>query len=191
MDELVEKFSLERVSKSPSVYDRGKLRWMSGQYIRRTSVESLFPAADPYFPESIRKAYDEPARRRILALLHEKIETLSNLTVKCAPFEWAPVYEEDAGGVLKSPDALPVIDALENRIRSHGGELTAAGFKAMVEDVGKATGRKGKALFFPVRAALTGAVHGPDLAGLAELRGRDAVLGLLERARRYAAGDAT
>jgi glutamyl/glutaminyl-tRNA synthetase len=52
-------------------------------------------------------------------------------------------------------------------------------------------GRKGKALYFPIRAALTGAVHGPDLAGLAELKGREAVLGLLERARRFAAGAET
>jgi nondiscriminating glutamyl-tRNA synthetase len=54
--------------------------------------------------------------------------------------------------------------------------------------VGKKMGLKGKALFFPVRAALTGAVHGPDLAGFAELRGREGVLALLDRARKFAAG---
>ncbi len=189
VEEIVENFSLERVSKSPSVYDRDKLRWMGGQYIRRADVESLFEVADPFFPESIRNAYDDRSRRRILALLHEKIEALSDLGAKSAPFETIPVYEEDAAGVLKSPSALPVIEALEDRVRSRQGALSAAGFKAMVEDAGKTTGRKGKALFFPVRAALTGALHGPDLAGLAELRGRDAVLGLLERARRFAAGD--
>jgi glutamyl-tRNA synthetase len=189
VEEIVENFSLERVSKSPSVYDREKLRWMGGQYIRRTDVESLFKVADSYFPESIRGAYDDRSRRRILALLHEKIETLSELRVKSAPFEMIPVYEEDAASVLKSPDSPPVIEALEDRLRSHRGALSAAEFKALVEDAGKVTGRKGRALFFPVRAALTGALHGPDLAGLAEIRGRDSVLGLIERARRFAAGD--
>ena len=188
VEELVAAFSLEKVSKSPSVYDREKLRWMSGQYIRRTDVGSLFERADPFFPESIRALYDRNARERILSLLHEKIETLSELSDKSAPFERTPRFEVEAALVLRTPEALPVIETLEDRIRSLDGDLTTANFKSVVEDVGKSVGRKGKSLYFPIRAALTGAVHGPDLAGLAELKGREAVLGLLERARRFAAG---
>jgi glutamyl-tRNA synthetase len=188
IEELIATFSLERVSKSPSVYDREKLRWMSGQYIRRTDTGSLFERADPFFPGSIRTLYDKNAREKILSLLHEKIEILSDLSEKSAPFEQAPRLEEEAGLVLRTPEALPVIETLENRIRAVEGDLTVAGFKSAVEDVGRTVGRKGKALYFPIRAALTGAVHGPDLAGLAELKGREAVLGLLERARRFAAG---
>jgi glutamyl-tRNA synthetase len=189
VEELIALFSLERVSRSPSVYDREKLRWMSGQYIRRSGVNALFPAADPFFPPGIRKDYDEGQRKRILELLHEKIETFSDLPVKCAPFEAVPEYEEDAVTVLTSPDALPVIEDLERRLRSHGGDLAGTEFKAIVEETGRATGRKGRALYFPVRAALTGAIHGPDLAGLAELRGRESVLGLLVRARQRAEGE--
>jgi len=191
IEELIATFSLERVSKSPSVYDREKLRWMSGQYIRRTDTGSLFDRADPFFPGSIRTLYDKNAREKILSLLHEKIETLSDLSEKSAPFEQAPWFEEEAALVLRTPEALPVIETLENRIRALEGDLTAAGFKSVVEDVGRTVGRRGKALYFPIRAALTGAVHGPDLAGLAELKGREAVLGLLERARRFAAGAET
>ena len=191
IEELIATFSLERVSKSPSVYDREKLRWMSGQYIRRTDTGSLFDRADPFFPGSIRTLYDKNAREKILSLLHEKIETLSDLSEKSAPFEQAPWFEEEAALVLRTPEALPVIETLENRIRALEGDLTAAGFKSVVEDVGRTVGRRGKALYFPIRVALTGAVHGPDLAGLAELKGREAVLGLLERARRFAAGPET
>ena len=191
IEELIATFSLERVSKSPSVYDREKLRWMSGQYIRRTDTGSLFERADPFFPGSIRTLYDKNAREKILSLLHEKIETLSDLSEKSAPFEQAPWFEEEAALVLRTPEALPVIETLENRIRALEGDLTAAGFKSVVEDVGRTVGRRGKALYFPIRVALTGAVHGPDLAGLAELKGREAVLGLLERARRFAAGAET
>ena len=187
-EELVNAFSLDRVSKSAGVYDRDKLRWMSGQYIRKTPVEALFEEADPFFPKGIRSLYDKNARKRILSLLHEKIETLADLAEKSAPFEAEPRFEDEAAAVLRTPDALRVIAALEERIRSAEGELAGPGFKSMVEEVGKKMGLKGKALFFPVRAALTGAVHGPDLAGFAELRGREGVLALLERARRFAAG---
>lgn len=183
--ELVAVFSLDRVSKSAAVYDREKLRWMNGQYIRRTGVDALFRTADRFFPESIRTVYGASVREKILGLLHEKIEVLSELSEKSAPFEQSPEIDSEAAGVLETPEALRVIDTLEKNLRASGEELTAAGFKTMVEDVGRATGRKGKALYFPIRAALTGVVHGPDLAGIAEIRGRETALRLLERARRY------
>jgi glutamyl-tRNA synthetase/nondiscriminating glutamyl-tRNA synthetase len=188
VDDLIGSFSLERVSKSAAVYDRGKLRWMNGQYIRRAEPEALFETADPFFPESIRTLYDAEARKRILELLREKIETLAELAEKSAPFESTPDIDDEARAVLGSPDARQVIETLENALRASDETITAARFKAMVEDIGKTTGRKGKALYFPIRAALTGAVHGPDLAGVAELKGREAVLRLFECARRYAAG---
>ncbi len=181
--ELIDTFSLERVSKSAAVYDREKLRWMNGQYIRRTPVEALFQTADRFFPESIRTVYDATTRERILELLHEKVEVLSEVSEKSAPFEQNPDVSAEAAGVLETPDARRVLDALERNIRAAGEELTAAGFKIIVEDVGKATGQKGKALYFPIRAALTGIVHGPDLAGIAEIKGRETTLRLLERAR--------
>ncbi|MBP2681041.1 MAG: glutamyl-tRNA synthetase [Candidatus Krumholzibacteriota bacterium] len=189
--ELAGVFSLERVSKSAAVYDREKLRWMNGQYIRRTPVGTLFHTADGFFPESIRTGYGATARERILELLHEKIEVLSELREKSAPFEHDPEVAAEAAGSLEAPDALRVIDALAERIRDAQGELTAAGFKTMVEDVGKATGQKGKALYFPIRAALTGTVHGPDLAGIAEIKGRETTLRLLERARGMATAGGT
>jgi nondiscriminating glutamyl-tRNA synthetase len=188
-EELIAAFSLERVSKSPSVYDREKLRWMSGQYIRKTGVGTLFQDADRFFPAPIRDLYDRNGREKILALLHEKIETLGDLDEKSVPFQSAPPFDDEAVRVLRTPEALEIIESLADRIRIEKTALTAAGFKTAVEDVGRTTGRKGKALYFPVRAALTGAVHGPDLAGLAELRGSDAVLGLLDRAKRFAAED--
>ena len=186
--ELVEAFTLERVTKSASVYDRAKLRWMSGQYIRKTGVRELFDVADPFFPECIRSLYAREAREKILSLLHEKIDTLADLGKKSAPFEAEPIIEEEAAEVLRTPDALRVIAALEKSIRPGKGALTGPEFKTKVEEVGKEIGLKGKSLFFPVRAALTGAVHGPDLAGFAELRGREGVLALLVRAKRFAAG---
>ena len=67
--------------------------------------------------------------------------------------------------------------------------LTPQTFKSMMKGVGKETSLKGKDLFFPVRAALTGSVHGPDLASIAVLKGKPAVLELIERARSNNASD--
>ena len=69
--------------------------------------------------------------------------------------------------------------ALADALGASTEEFTGPLFKSLVKQAGKETGQKGKALFFPVRAALTGSVHGPDLAGIAELRGKDEVMRML------------
>jgi nondiscriminating glutamyl-tRNA synthetase len=179
VDELISSFSLKRVSRSPSVYDREKLRWMNGQYIRAMDVDALFELADSFFPGFVHSAYDEPSRRKILGLLHEKIDVLSELPEKSGPFRSPLVFDDEARRVLETPDAKMVIEALRTALEASSEKLTSESFKTMVAQVGKEAGQKGKALYFPVRAALTGAVHGPDLAGIAELKGRDVVLDLL------------
>ncbi len=181
--ELSAAFSLDRVSKSPSVYDREKLKWMNGQYIRAADVADLFGVADPFFPEYVREAYDNAARLKILGLLHEKIETLAELDEKSAPFRSPPVVDDEAREVLATPEAHTVLKALADALNASAEEFTGALFKSLVKQVGKETGQKGKALFFPVRAALTGSVHGPDLAGIAELKGKDGVLEVLADTR--------
>ena len=54
----------------------------------------------------------------------------------------------------------------------------------MILATGQEVALKGKDLYFPIRGAMTGSVHGPDLTRVAAVKGRDAVLGLLEGAIR-------
>ena len=66
----------------------------------------------------------------------------------------------------------------------HGA--SAGDFKAWTRAIAEATGRKGARLFMPLRSALTGATHGPELAPLVGLMGTARVLGRLERAQALA-----
>jgi nondiscriminating glutamyl-tRNA synthetase len=68
------------------------------------------------------------------------------------------------------------------RLRAHDGPLTPENFKEMILATGQEAGLKGKDLYFPIRGAMTGSVHGPDLTRVAAVKGRDAVLRLLEGA---------
>ena len=93
------------------------------------------------------------------------------------------IPDDEAREVLATPEAQTVLKALADALSASTEEFTGALFKSLVKQVGKETGQKGKALFFPVRAALTGSVHGPDLAGIAELKGKDEVLEALADTR--------
>lgn len=181
VDELIDNFSLDRVNKAAAVFDRQKLLWMDGQYIRRASVDDLFVTADDYFPEEIRATYPAHTRKEILRLLQDGLECLAQLSEAALPFRSPPDLDDEARTWLTSKTSADVLATLRELVKSAPSDFSAADFKSMIKDVGARTSTKGKDLFFPVRAALTGAVHGPDLAGVAAIRGKSDVLELIER----------
>jgi len=181
--ELIRSFSVERVNKSAAVFDKQKLRWMNGHYIREASVEKLFETADRFFPSEIRSSYPQDVRKKILELLHDGLENLGDLAEAAAPFRSPPDFDGGATEAVKSANSIAVLSALRELLVNSRDDLTSADFKSMMKEVGKKTSLKGKDLFFPVRAALTGSVHGPDLAGVAVIKGREEVIGLIERAQ--------
>jgi len=182
-DELVKSFSIDRVSKSAAVYDRKKLTWMNGRYIRSASVDNLFETTDAFFPEYIRNSYSVDDRKQILGVLHDSIETLADLDGASQPFRSPPEMDGEARDILKTPESVNVLSSLISQLKSGPNSFTSDEFKAIMKAVAKETSVKGKALFFPVRAALTGSVHGPDLAGVAAIKGRATVIELIESAQ--------
>jgi glutamyl-tRNA synthetase len=181
-EEMIAAFSLERVNKSAAVYDPKKLRWMNGQHIRHMTVSELFKVADPYFPEEIRDNYAADVRTEILEVLHDSIETLVDLGEAASPFLAQPPVNDEARELLSSSTAAAVLASLEKTL-SAGDDLTPESFKAAMKAVGKDTATKGKDLYWPVRAALTGSPHGPDLAAVATIKGKAKVLEQLHDAQ--------
>ncbi len=94
-------------------------------------------------------------------------------------------YSNDAEEVLSQKQVPTVVEALIRQLESTGEELTADTVKQLLKSVQKETGCKGKQLFMPVRAAVTGEVHGPDLRETISLLGKETVLvrlkGFLQR----------
>lgn len=183
VQELVDAFTIDRVNKSAAVYDRAKLTWMNGRYIREADLGELFVVADSFFPDFVRASYPVDQRKSILGLLHDSVETLADLDTASAPFRSPPDLDREALDVIVSPSAKAVLTALDKALGSYADDtFTKEGFSAMMKDISKTTSIKGKELFFPVRAAVTGSVHGPDLAGVAALKGKDTVRSLTKRA---------
>jgi nondiscriminating glutamyl-tRNA synthetase len=94
-----------------------------------------------------------------------------------------PPRDEDAGRVLAEPGARELCAALAEAL-GQLETLDAERFKSTVQSVGASLGRRGRALFQPVRAALTGRTHGPELPLVAELLGANTCVGRLATAAR-------
>jgi nondiscriminating glutamyl-tRNA synthetase len=179
--ELVAGFTLERVSKAPGVFDEAKLNWVSAQHIRAGGSKRYFEQALPFFPEDLRAHYPEEALVEIFAIISENLACFSRVTDELTPFYPGP--PELSGEILELVRGNGALfDLLAERLGAVG-EWDSPQIKKAVRDAGTELRLKGKALYMPLRAAVTGSMHGPDLVSILRIRGREDVLASL-----YSAG---
>jgi len=187
LDELKRQFSLDRVSKSPAVFDLDKLNWLNGHYIRQAPLERITALALPYLvragyittplsPEELeRVGMMVNSVRKYLSFLEEITEHVKIY------FERVGVRDEEARRVLAGEQVPAVFGALKDKLAA-GGELTTPGARAALKEVGKVLGVKGPQIYMPVRVALSGDTHGPELDKIMAILGKDEVIRRLEQA---------
>ena len=180
-DELLASFSLERVGRSGSVFDAEKLRWVNAQCLHRATGERLAAWGEGFLPASARALV--PARlHALLEAVRGNLATLADLPGELAPLlDATPAFEPDAAAALASPRAAAVCGAVAAAL-AELAEWNGERVKSAVQSVGTSMGLKGRDLFQPVRAALTGRTHGPELPLVAELLGRERCLERLRAA---------
>jgi nondiscriminating glutamyl-tRNA synthetase len=145
-EQAIGDFSLERVNSSPAVFDPQKLDWMNGQYIHAMSSAELRPL--------VAKFFDAP-------WLEEGIELVKKSVHRLNQFGEALAFVRD----YVPPEGIDrgFATALGEDLRAHGAPLDEEQYKAFIERLKTATSLKGKLLFMPLRLALTGLDHGPEL----------------------------
>ena len=177
-DELMNRFSLERVSRSPAVFDEQKLRWMNGHYLRQMEVGELARRLE----ERLGRTGLAPA----VAVAQEKLQTLDDFWPMAGfAVERRPIDPEAWGRVM--PDGG--LDRLA-RARAALAEVEpfdAAGVEAALRGVVEGLGVKPKEVFQPVRVALTGGTVSPGIFESVALLGRDEALARIDAALERAA----
>jgi nondiscriminating glutamyl-tRNA synthetase len=185
-EELIEQFSLERVSKAPAVFDTQKLEWMNNQYMKKAPADQVVELALPHLISSgklpVEMSEQELAWARDLILLHqEKMNYGAEIVELTELFFKAEIeYNEEAKAVLNEVQVPAVIQEFKTQLETLS-TFTAEDIKAVTKATQKATGQKGKQLFMPIRVATTGQTHGPDLPQAISLLGKDIVLGRLQK----------
>ncbi len=178
-DRLVSEVTLDRVGTSDAVFDRDKLRWLSSRYLLEMSPPELAHALGA-FVDRARFPVSDDELPAVAAALRERISVLSDADAQLDHF-----FVPDAGErrearerVLADPEARRVLAAVRARLEALPTWDEAA-VGAAIRQGGADAGAKGRALFLPVRLALTGEEHGPDLPKVALVQGRGRVLAVL------------
>jgi nondiscriminating glutamyl-tRNA synthetase len=183
MEEATSLFDLDKISKSNAVFDVDRLNWFNGHYIRSLPIELITERAQPFLSAYDLKSYSSAEVERIVSVVREGLTTLSE--IKAAVkffFEKYPVVDgELKASVLTAESARKVLEKLLSSL----ADLPFAdqqGCKKAVDAIGKEIGVKGKDLFWPVRVALSGSTHGPDLGSIISILGEKRVRERLEAA---------
>lgn len=186
-EELVSVFTAERLSKSPAVFDTQKLSWMNGEYMKKIDLQRLVDLCLPHLQKAGRVAEELDAADRewvtaLAALYQEKLRAASDIVPLTELFFRDAVEDEEEASVVLAEEQVPaVLGAFLAKIEENeASAFTVDGIKDWIKAVQKETGFKGKQLFMPIRAALTGQTHGPDLNQSIALLGRDKVISRLK-----------
>lgn len=169
-EELVRDFTLERVSPSPGIFDEVKLSWVSAQHIRAGGSARYFEDALDYFPKDIKNGYPRERLKDIFDILSENLPCFSKIEEEMSPFRIGPpALVGEAREAIAGAGAL--LAALRDALAGCS-EWNAQAIGPLIKSTGGRLNVKGKALYMPLRAAVTGALHGPDLARILEIRGK-------------------
>jgi glutamyl-tRNA synthetase len=171
-DELVERFTLERVSPSPAQFDYAKLDWMNGVYLRELTVEEFTHRLVMWLGENDYE-WDSELVARTAPLVQEKISKLSDYPGFAGFFfgEADPDPAELAGGGPMLAAAIEALSSLE--------PFEAEAIEAELREAADGLELKPRQAFQPIRVAVTGSKVSPGLFESIELLGRETTLSRL------------
>jgi len=194
MPELIEAFSLERVSKSGGVFDTAKLNWVNSHYIKEADTQRLVDLASKFvIKEKLMSEQEVKANNEWLLLamdtVKDRLDYLAQFPEEIKSFlnSAMPELEDEAKEFMKLEHMMELADELEAKITA-ADTITPDFVSAMFKEIQKEKGIKGKNLFMGTRVIITGQNHGPDIPMVLSLLGKEKALSRIEQAKAHIRG---
>jgi len=183
--ELIEKFSLERVQRSGARFDEQRLEWMNGQWIRSLSVDDLYERCADFWPAEA-AGHEETFKKKVLTLAQDRMKTLADLPVLTSYFFSEPTIatelissNKQLKKLSKEEIVMLLSQAKEALAQSDFDEQSLVNsLNALLQT----TGQKPGTLFSVIRIALTWAPFSPGLAETLALLGKETAITRLDSA---------
>lgn len=181
VEELIEAFSLEHVAKNPAVFEVDKLNWINHQYIQKMDDEEFLALAEPQMVKAGYMTGRETAAekewlRKVIFTAKAHVSFGAQIP-ECVKLYFADDFtfeDEEAAAVLRETSVPEVVRLFLAKLAA-AEDLEALTLKSIFKAVQKESGLGGKAVFMPIRVALTGNQHGPELVEIISLLGKDRV----------------
>lgn len=185
MNELIEKFSLDRVQKSGARFDEKRLLWVNGHFIRELDIDELYRRVEFFWPEVAKKA-PEDYKKRVLSLAQDRMKTLNDLPGLVSYFfeepsqDWSLITDNKQ---LKKLERSAIQSLLQStRQALEQSDWTAEAIQETLNKLLETTGQKPGVLFSLIRIATTWAPFSPQLDETLALLGKEKTLSRIKSA---------
>jgi glutamyl-tRNA synthetase len=181
-EELVERFTLQTVSRNPARFDEIKLRWLNGVYVRSLPLEELVERLGEYLDATGHAGLRDDARfARAVEISQEKIHTFADFWPLSGPLLDGLVDDEKARARWLGSEGLAMLAAARDALAQTAGfdELHVA---QTLESLVAGRGVKPREVYQPLRVALTGTTISPGIFESIALLGREETLGRIDAA---------
>jgi glutamyl-tRNA synthetase len=179
-DELIERFRLERVSRSPAVFDEQKLRWINGQHLRALDPADLAERVRAYLDELGLPGGDDPRLEQAAAVVQEKISTLAEFS-ELAGFAFSPLQiDERAWKDVMAKDGATEVLASTRASLAELDPFDEESVERALRGVVEKLGVKPPRVFQPLRVAITGKKVSAGIFESVVLLGKDETLARID-----------
>lgn len=185
MEQLIEKFSLERVGKAGAVFNIDKLNWLEKQYIKNRPTEQLVPVIKPILLAELERKEtmmpvdlitSEAYLEKVIELMRERVGFEHEFVTFSSYFFFEPEsYDEEAVKKRWAPDTNSLLQEF-SEILATLEEFSAETIEAHLKEFVAPKGLKAAALIHPLRIVSSGVSFGPSLYHMLEVLGKEAVL---------------
>jgi glutamyl-tRNA synthetase len=181
MERMIEEFSIQDISRSAPIYNRKKLEWLNSYYIRSKEEGQLSKILIPYLQKAGIQV-DHQRLNQISEVLRENLVLISQVEEYLGIFfDEKFIFEDGVKKILLDPKNQETLRSVLNMLED-SPEIGSAEDNSLLARLEQMTGRKGKDLYAPLRAAITGKTKGPELVKTLPLLGRERIIKRLKMA---------
>ncbi len=181
VSQLIREFSIDRIQKSGAVFDVEKLKWMNGVYLKEMPLDQLSEVAKPYFIGAGMEIPKDEAYSRVVDFARKRISLMTELVSESAFYFVVPEFSQDDIHILRTDSSQSVLQFWADQIPKKTN-WDADNIRELLLSTTETLHIKGRDLYFPLRIALYGSCHGPDIPALVDILGSEKVLIRLIRA---------
>lgn len=180
-EEIIKQFNVNRLSKSPSMFDKKKLYWLNNHYIRELSDNKVHEFLKSFLEDSydLSNKSDEWINN-LIDLFKVQVNYGEEIVELVKPFFEIKELTNDDLDLLKTMDSKPLLELIKDKFINME-DFTAENIKKVINESGKELSKKGKELFMPIRLAVSGHKSGADLTSAIELIGKKEAVSNIEK----------
>ncbi len=187
-DQLIDLFDENRLSTSPAAFDAKKLEWINNTYVKQAPLEKVVELALPHLKAAGRVSENPSAAEmewvtKLVSLYHEQVSYGAEVVKVSELFFRDELHIDGAAKAELANETAPVvIKAMREQLENlDEADFTAENIKPLTKAVQKATGVKGRQLFMPIRIAVSGQMHGPELPSVIEVLGKEKAINHIDQ----------